>query len=71
MAQSLGLGTCTITSWSIPAVQALLDLPEHIRPDVTVAVGFVPPAPSPPARGFQTSWHHNRFGADFGTGGRA
>jgi hypothetical protein len=52
-------------------VQALLDLPEHIRPDVTVAVGFVPPAPSPPARGFQTSWHHNRFGADFGTGGRA
>jgi nitroreductase len=69
MAQTLGLGTCTITSWSAPAVQALLDLPDHIRPDVTVAVGFVPPSPSPPARGFQTSWHHNRFGADFATGG--
>ena len=71
MAQSLGLGTCTITSWSAPAVQALLDLPEHIRPDVTVAVGFVPPAPSPPARGFKTSWHHNRFGSNFGSGGQA
>jgi len=71
MAQSLGLGTCTITSWSAPAVQALLDLPEHIRPDVTVAVGFVPPAPSPAARGFKTSWHHNRFGSNFGSGGQA
>ncbi len=71
MAQSLGLGTCTITSWSAPAVQALLDLPEHIRPDVTVAVGFVPPAPSPPARGFKTSWHHTRFGSNFGSGGQA
>ena len=39
MAQTLGLGICTITSWTEPAVQALLDLPSHIRPDVTVAVG--------------------------------
>lgn len=70
MAQTLGLGTCTVTSWSQPAVQALLDLPDHVRADVTVAVGYVPAAPSPPARGFRTSWHHNRFGSVFGRGGQ-
>jgi nitroreductase len=70
MAQTLGLGTCTITSWSAAAVQALLGLPAHIRPDVTVAVGFVPASPSPAAKGFRTSWHHNRYGNAFGTGGR-
>jgi nitroreductase len=70
MAQTLGLGTCTVTSWSQPAVQALLDLPDHVRADVTVAVGYVPAAPSPPARGFRTSWHHNRFGSMLGSGGQ-
>lgn len=61
MGQSLGLGVCTVTSWTEAAVQALLDLPEHVRPDVTVAVGYVAPAPPPAARGFRTSYHHNRF----------
>lgn len=62
LGQTLGLGVCTVTSWTEPAVQALLDLPEHIRPDVTVAVGYVSPAAPPPARGFATHRHHNRFG---------
>ncbi|MGW6456910.1 nitroreductase family protein [Streptomyces sp. NPDC055078] len=65
MAQTLGLGICTITSWVGDAVSALLDLPPHIRPDVTIAVGYVPPAPAPGARGFTTSVHHNRFGSPF------
>jgi len=70
MAQTLGLGTCTVTSWSSAAVRALLDLPDHIRPDVTVAIGFVPESPAPAATGFRTSWHHNRYGNAFGAGGR-
>ncbi|AYY11425.1 nitroreductase family protein [Actinobacteria bacterium YIM 96077] len=61
MGQTLGLGVCTVTSWTESAVQALLELPEHIRPDVTVAVGYVSTSPAPPARGFQTHYHHNRF----------
>ncbi len=65
MAQTLGLGICTITSWTDPAVQALLDLPAHIRPDVTVAIGYVPASTAPAARGFKTTFHHNRFGAEF------
>lgn len=70
MAQTLGLGVCTVTSWTEPAVQALLGLPRHIRPDVTVAVGFVPPAPPPAARGFAHGVHHNTFGSELTTGAR-
>jgi nitroreductase len=61
LAPALGLGICTVTSWTDAAVRALLDLPAHIRPDVTVAVGYVPPQPPSPARGFKTVLHHNRF----------
>lgn len=70
LGQTLGLGVCTVTSWTEPAVQALLDLPEHIRPDVTVAVGYVSPAAPPPARGFATHRHHNRFGQAGHSGGQ-
>lgn len=62
MAQTLGLGVCTVTSWTESAVRALFDLPAHLRPDVTVAVGYVPAAPPPAARGFVHRVHHNRFG---------
>lgn len=65
MAQTLGLGTCTVTSWSDATARALFDLPEHIRPDVTVAVGFVPSSPPRAARGFRTAVHHNRFGEEW------
>jgi nitroreductase len=65
MGQALGLGVCTVTSWSDQAVRSLFCLPEHVRPDVTVAVGYVVPQPPPAAKGFRTSWHHNCFGTDF------
>jgi nitroreductase len=65
MGQTLGLGVCTVTSWSDQAVRSLLSLPGHVRPDVTVAVGYVVAEPRPAAKGFRTSWHHNCFGTDF------
>lgn len=68
MGQELGLGVCTVTSWSDQAVRSLLHLPGHIRPDVTVAVGYVVPSPPRAARGFRTRWHHNTFGTDFREG---
>jgi nitroreductase len=70
LAQTLGLGVCTVTSWTESAVQALLDLPDNIRPDVTVAVGYVPAKPPPPARGFNSRLYHNRFGTAFTNGDR-
>lgn len=63
LAQAYGLGTCTITSWSEAVVSELIGLPEHIRPDVTVAIGYVPDEAPPPARGFRTALHHGSFGA--------
>ena len=65
MAQVLGLGTCTITSCTETVVKTLLGLPDHIRPDVTTAVGWVPMTPPKPAQGFKTSLHYNRYGTDF------
>lgn len=70
LAPALGLGVCTVTSWTEAAVQTLLGLPAHIRPDVTVAVGYVPEAPAPAPRGFRTQLHRNRFGSDLTEGGR-
>ncbi|MFI6901338.1 nitroreductase family protein [Nonomuraea sp. NPDC050394] len=71
MAQTLDLGVCTVTSWADEAVRALFGLPAHIRPDVTVAVGYVTKETASPAvRGFTSGLHHNAFGAAFEDGAR-
>jgi nitroreductase len=60
-APALGLGICFVTSWPKESVQGVLDLPEHIRPDVLVAVGHpLPNPPKAPAR-FRPTVHHDRF----------
>jgi nitroreductase len=65
-AQCFGIGTCTVTSWSDAGVRALFDLPETIRPDITVALGYLPEQPSPTAKGgFGPSVHYNRYGTAF------
>jgi nitroreductase len=63
---ALGLGSCTVTSWSEVAVQAVLELPGHVRPEVLVAVGH--PVPNPPRamRRFEPIVHENRFGRPWG-----
>lgn len=68
MGQTLGLGVCTVTSWSDQAVRTLLNLPDHIRPDVTVAVGHVGERARPAATGFRTRWHLNSYGTDLERG---
>lgn len=68
LGQDLGIGTCTVTSWSDAAVRTLLGLPDHIRPDVTVAVGYVIAKPPRAARGFATGAHHDSFGTSFEAG---
>ena len=43
MAQSLGLGSCPVTSFSKSAVSAMLDLPANLSPEFILILGY--PAP--------------------------
>jgi nitroreductase len=60
-APALGLGICYVTSWPDEAIQGVLSLPPHIRPDVLVAVGHPVPAPVKAPRRFQPIVHRERF----------
>lgn len=63
-AQCYGIRTCTVTSCSETAVRTLFDLPANIRPDITVALGYLPDkAPPAPKGSFGPSIHHNAFGS--------
>ncbi len=50
LAYSLGLGSCTVASFSKGGIMALLELPDHIRPILLVALGFSAENPDPPQR---------------------
>jgi nitroreductase len=68
IAQQLGMGVCTITGWSKVAVQELLGLPPHLRPDVTVAIGYPSRVQRMKAvRGpqYNPAVHHNEFGTTY------
>jgi nitroreductase len=60
-ATALGLGACFSQSSTEPAVRAVLDLPEHVRPEIVVAVGRVPERPSQAVRMLRPPVDHNRF----------
>lgn len=60
-AVELGLGICVVTSWTESAVQAILGLPEHVRPEVLVAVGRPVPDPPKAIRRFEPQVHRERY----------
>lgn len=61
-APALGLGVCYVMSFGHAAVRAVLDLPEHVRPEILVAVGFPDPGPSWTPKAAPRVVHHNTFG---------
>lgn len=64
-APTLGIGVCKVTSWTEEVVQAIFGLPEHIRPEVLMAIG-IPVANHPkPVKGFHPTVHHNLYGQDW------
>lgn len=65
-APALGLGICFVTSWPTEAVQGALALPDHIRPDVLVAIGHPTPKPMKAPRRFEPIVHRERFGSEEG-----
>ena len=65
VACELYLGTCPIKSFNQKAVQVLLDLPEHIIPELLLAVGYPDVDPAPPRRREGTIYFE-RYGEDNG-----
>jgi nitroreductase len=63
-APALGLGICWVTSWPDEAVQGVLDLPDHIRPDMLMAVGHPVAQPPLAPRRFKPVVHRERFGSE-------
>jgi nitroreductase len=60
-AVELGIGICWTSSWTPPPVQAVLGLPDRIKPYLLVAVGYpAPDAPKAPRR-FEPSIHRERW----------
>lgn len=60
-APDLGLAIGWTTSWTPPPIQAVLGLPERIKPYLLVAVGWpAPTAPKAPRR-FEPSVHRERW----------
>ncbi len=50
MAYSLGLGACTVKSFSTPAVKHILEIPEGVEPELMVVIGHPDKEPSPPPK---------------------
>jgi nitroreductase len=68
VAQELGLGICTIAGWKPASVRALFDIPAHLRPDVTVAIGHparVTTDRSVGGSSYRPAVHHNGFGSPY------
>lgn len=61
-APALGLGICFVMSFGHAAVRAVLDLPEHFRPEILVAVGVPAVEPSKAAKAIPPIVHHNTYG---------
>jgi nitroreductase len=65
-APALGLGICFVTAFGKGAVQAILDLPARVRPELLVAVGIPAETPSPAMKAIPQAVHHNAFGISWG-----
>lgn len=49
-AYDLGIGSCPVKSFNQKAIQILLDLPDHIQPELLVTLGYPAEKPSPRER---------------------
>lgn len=62
LAHSMGLGTCVLRSFDQKAFQILLELPDHVTPELLVTVGtpkFIPQAP--PRKSLEEVMHFERW----------
>lgn len=50
MAYELGVGSCVVRSFGISAVKKLLELPDHINPELLITLGYPEKIPNLPKR---------------------
>ena len=51
-----------MTAFGAGSVRAILDLPEHLRPEILIAVGIPAASPSQAMKAIPQIVHHNVFG---------
>ena len=49
-AHALGLGSCVAISYARAAVQEILDIPDQVKPELVITLGYPAEDPSPPPR---------------------
>ena len=52
-AQSLGVGSCWICAFDVPAMHAVFDLPDNLTPYVLLALGYPSDTAEPGPRHFE------------------
>ena len=62
LAPTLGVGVCFVRSANDVALREVLELPQHVRPDLLVGVGHPAPTPSPRPRMQRPVIFRDRFG---------
>jgi len=66
-AYALGLGSCPIKSFSQTAVKEILEIPDHLEPELLIAIGYPTKNPSPPPkRPLSEIAHLNKYGVKWG-----
>jgi nitroreductase len=61
-APALGIGICFVRSANEAALREVLELPDHVRPDILIGVGHPAPTPSPRPRMQKPIIFRDRFG---------
>lgn len=49
-AYDLGIGSCPVRSFGVNAIRKLLNLPDHISPELLITLGYPEKIPAPPKR---------------------
>lgn len=63
MAYSLGLGACTVKSFSSTAIKHILEIPEGVEPELMVVIGYPSKKPStPPKIALEEITYLDRYG---------
>jgi len=62
-AYALGLGSCPIKSFSQIAIREILEIPDHLEPELLIAIGYPDQKPPPPPkRPLSEMVHLNKYG---------